>query len=73
MMEFESMLDIAEVITMGALAREETRGSHYRTDFPTRDDQHWLKHTIARYNDERPQLTYREVKITRYEPQERKY
>jgi len=69
----ESMLDIAEVITMGALAREETRGSHYRTDFPTRDDQHWLKHTIARYNDERPQLTYREVKITRYEPQERKY
>ncbi len=73
MMEFESMLDIAEVITMGALAREETRGSHYRTDFPTRDDQHWLKHTIARYNDGRPQLTYREVKITRYEPQERKY
>jgi len=73
MMEFESMLDIAEVITMGALAREETRGSHYRTDFPTRDDQHWLKHTIARYNDGRPQLTYRGVKITRYEPQERKY
>lgn len=73
MMEFESMLDIAEVITMGALAREETRGSHYRIDFPTRDDDHWLKHTIAEYKDGQPHLSYREVKITRYKPQERKY
>ncbi|RLE04545.1 MAG: succinate dehydrogenase/fumarate reductase flavoprotein subunit [Candidatus Aminicenantes bacterium] len=73
MMEFEYMLDIAEVITKGALAREETRGSHFRLDFPRRDDQNWLKHTIAEFTPKGPRLTYRPVKITRYQPQERKY
>jgi succinate dehydrogenase / fumarate reductase flavoprotein subunit len=73
MMEFESMLDIAEVITMGALAREETRGSHFRLDFPQRDDENWLKHTIAEFKEGGPRLSYRAVRITRYQPKERKY
>jgi len=73
MMEFEYMLDIAEVITRGALAREETRGSHFRLDFPYRDDQNWLKHTIAEFREGALRLSYRPVKITRYQPQERKY
>lgn len=73
MMEFEYMLDIAEVITRGALAREETRGSHFRLDFPHRDDQNWLKHTIAEFRAGALRLSYRPVKITRYQPQERKY
>ncbi|MDH5742221.1 MAG: FAD-binding protein, partial [Candidatus Aminicenantes bacterium] len=49
--EFESMLDLAEVITSGALTREETRGSHFRTDFPKRDDKDWLKHTLVTLED----------------------
>ncbi len=71
--EFESMLDLAEVITLGALNREETRGSHYRLEFPRRDDVHWLKHTLVFWNEGRPQIDYREVKIDKYKPEERKY
>ena len=71
--EFDSMLDIAEVITLGALTRQETRGSHFRTDFPQRDDQEWLKHTLMTYHDGKPEITYREVKIGKYKPMERKY
>jgi len=71
--EFEAMLDLAEVIVLGALNREETRGSHFRTDFPQRDDLRWLKHTLVTLEDERPNIRYKEVHIDRYEPQERKY
>ncbi|MFA9452526.1 MAG: hypothetical protein ACERK6_01315, partial [Candidatus Aminicenantaceae bacterium] len=71
--EFDSMLDIAEVITLGALTRQETRGSHFRTDFPQRNDQEWLKHTLMTYHDGKPEITYREVKIGKYKPMERKY
>jgi succinate dehydrogenase / fumarate reductase flavoprotein subunit len=71
--EFDSMLDIAEVITLGALNRRETRGSHFRTDFPKRNDQDWLKHTLMTRDDGKPVISYREVKIDKYEPQERKY
>jgi succinate dehydrogenase / fumarate reductase flavoprotein subunit len=71
--EFESMLDLAEVITLGALNREETRGSHYRLEFPERDDAHWLKHTLVFWKEGRPQIDYREVKIDKYKPEERKY
>jgi len=71
--EFDSMLDIAEVITLGALTRRETRGSHFRTDFPQRDDQEWLKHTLVTCHDGKPEITYREVKIGKYKPMERKY
>ncbi len=73
LVEFEHMLEIADVILLGALKREETRGSHFRTDFPTRDDASWLKHTIVTRSEKGPEFTYRDVQIGRYAPQERKY
>ncbi|MBM3284973.1 MAG: FAD-binding protein, partial [Candidatus Aminicenantes bacterium] len=73
MIEFAHMLDLTEVITLGALRREETRGSHYRLDFPCRDDADWLKHTLVTHKDGRPEVSYRPVRVTRYKPEERKY
>jgi succinate dehydrogenase / fumarate reductase flavoprotein subunit len=67
------MLDVAEAIIVAALAREETRGSHYRTDFPVRDDNNWLKHTLLTWTEKGPEITYRPVKVDKYQPQERKY
>jgi succinate dehydrogenase / fumarate reductase flavoprotein subunit len=71
--EFASMLDLAEVITLGGLNREETRGSHFRTDFPKRNDREWLKHTVVTCEDNRPRISYKVVKIDKYDPKERKY
>jgi succinate dehydrogenase / fumarate reductase flavoprotein subunit len=71
--EFEHMLEIAEVILLSALGREETRGSHFRTDFPKRDDASWLKHTIITRSDKGPVISYRDLKPGPYAPQERKY
>ena len=73
LVEFEHMLEVAEVILLGALKREETRGSHFRKDFPKRDDTSWLKHTIATWTERGPDVSYRDVQIGRYAPQERKY
>jgi len=72
-LELESMLDIAEVVLTGAYARTESRGAHFRSDFPKRDDDHWLKHTLAHKTTDGPQLDYSQVTITRYQPQERTY
>ena len=72
-LELKGMLEISELIVAGALVREESRGSHARTDFPSRDDKRWLKHTMARYSPEGPQFSYTEVEITDYEPKERTY
>jgi succinate dehydrogenase / fumarate reductase flavoprotein subunit len=72
-LEFEFMLDLAEVITLGALNREETRGSHYRLDFPEREDKNWLKHTMVTFKDGRPEIGYKEVKLGKYKPQARVY
>jgi succinate dehydrogenase / fumarate reductase flavoprotein subunit len=71
--EFESMLDLAEVITIGALNRKETRGSHFRSDFPERRDKDWLKHTLVSLREGKPEIEYKSVKIDKYQPQERKY
>jgi len=71
--EFEHSLELAEAITRGALRREETRGSHFRTDFPKRDDKKWLKHTVAVLKDGRVRLSDKKVRITKYKPEERKY
>jgi succinate dehydrogenase / fumarate reductase flavoprotein subunit len=71
--ELEHMINLAEIITVGALTREECRGSHYRTDFPGRRDDEWLKHTLALYTGNGPRLEYKDVTITQFEPQERKY
>jgi succinate dehydrogenase / fumarate reductase flavoprotein subunit len=73
LIEFGYMVDLTEVITLGALLREETRGSHYRLDFPKRDDGGWLKHTLVSLRDGKPEVAYRGVQITKYQPQERKY
>ena len=71
--EFDSMLDLAEVITLGALNREETRGSHFRVDFKDRNDKDWLKHTLVTLKDGKSQIGYKEVNVTKYEPKARKY
>jgi len=71
--EVEAILELAEVITASALARKESRGSHVRLDFPQRDDENYLKHTIAYYTPTGPTLAFSDVKITHYEPEARKY
>jgi len=73
LIEFDYMMDVAEVIILGALKREETRGSHYRRDFPMRDDADWLKHTIIRWEERAPEISFRPVNVDKYKPQERKY
>lgn len=72
-LEVENLVDLAEVITVGALARTESRGAHSRRDFPQRDDVNWLRHTLAYYSPEGPKLEYIPVKITLWQPVERKY
>src|SRR5660397_13218 len=72
-LELEGMLDVALTTAAGALARRESRGSHARTDYTTRDDTSWLKHTLAYYEPERPRLKDKEVALGMFEPQERKY
>jgi len=72
--ELEFMLEVAHTIVLGAILREESRGSHFRLDFNTRNDKEWLKHTIARMGpDGQPAISFKEVAITRYQPMERKY
>ena len=73
-LELEHMLEVSHTIILGALLREESRGAHYRTDFSTRNDRDWLKHTIAtRGPDGAPVISFKDVVITRYQPVERKY
>ncbi len=72
--ELGHMLDLAEVITRGALWREESRGAHFREDFPKRDDQKFLVHSEVTLDDAgEPRLWTRPVTITRFEPKERTY
>ena len=72
-LELEGMVDLALTVAAGAVARTESRGSHSRTDYPTRDDESWLKHTLAHYTPAGPRLDYRPVTLGTFEPQERKY
>ncbi|MBW7957605.1 MAG: FAD-binding protein [Deltaproteobacteria bacterium] len=73
MIELGSMLDASEAILVSALNREESRGSHFRTDFPKRNDAEWLKHTLVVKRGNDFIIGYKDVKITRFEPEERKY
>jgi fumarate reductase flavoprotein subunit len=72
-LELDFMLDVAETIANSALKRKESRGSHTRTDFPKRDDENFLKHTLAYRTADGPRIEYLPVSITRWPPEERKY
>jgi succinate dehydrogenase / fumarate reductase flavoprotein subunit len=75
--ETGNILDCAEAITAGALAREEFRGAHWRQQYQSRDDENWLKHTMYAWNDGDPELYYKPVVLEgeeeTYEPKERSY
>ncbi|GAA0544752.1 FAD-binding protein [Halorubrum ejinorense] len=76
-METRNILDIAEALTMGALAREEFRGAHWRKEHQERKDESWLKHTLISWNDGEPELWYKPVVLEgenkTYEPKSRSY
>jgi len=71
--ELGNMLVLARVITQGALARNESRGAHYKPEFPERDDANWLKTTRAKYKCEEIELTYEPVDISLIPPRARRY
>ena len=72
-LELGCMLDIAETIIHGAMARQESRGAHYREDFQDRDDTNWLAHSLIYRTDAGLSLKKKSVSITRFQPMERKY
>jgi len=72
--ELGYMLDCAEAMVVGAIERRESRGAQFRTDFPKRDDEQWLKHiNISQNGAEGPAISYSDVTITRWQPEERTY
>ena len=72
-LELEFMLDVAEAIAYSALKRTESRGSHQRSDFPERDDENFLKHSMAYQTNTKPHIDYKDVIITKWPPGERVY
>lgn len=72
-LELENLLDLAGAMFLGALAREESRGGHARTDFTKRDDENWLRHTLVWQKGNGLELDYKPVTITRWSPVERTY
>jgi len=72
-LELENMLILARVLTLGALARNESRGAHYKPEFPDRDDANWLKTTRAKWVNNDIQLTYEPVDISLIKPRARRY
>ena len=72
-MELDSMFRVAEVVLIGAINRKESRGAHARTDYPKRDDENFLHHTLAYYDPQEPIMKKHPVTITNYKPVERKY
>ncbi|HKP67704.1 MAG TPA: succinate dehydrogenase flavoprotein subunit [Pyrinomonadaceae bacterium] len=68
-----NMLQLARVITLGALNRNESRGAHYKPDFPDRNDEEWMKTTIAEFSEEAPVFSYEPVDISLIEPRKRDY
>ncbi len=72
-LELQFMLDNAEAMVVSALERKESRGAQYRTDFPERNDGAWLKHINVSANGDEPEVSYSEVTLTQWEPEERTY
>lgn len=71
--ELKNMLELARVITLGAWRRNESRGAHYKPDFPKRDDENWLKTTKAKYSSQGPEFSYEAVDTQYIKPRLRKY
>ncbi|MFL5885888.1 MAG: FAD-binding protein, partial [Thermoleophilaceae bacterium] len=71
--ELGFMLDNAECVCVAALERKESRGAQFRTDYPERDDDEWLKHIDLSLDGDQPEVSYSEVTITQWQPEERKY
>jgi len=71
--ELGFMLDNAETVVLGALERKESRGAQFRTDYPERNDEEWLKHINITLEDDDAKISYSEVTMTQWEPQERTY
>jgi len=72
-LELGSMLDVAETVAQAALLRRESRGSHSRSDFESRDDERFLQHSLAFKEEGRPRIEYLPATITRWQPEERTY
>jgi fumarate reductase flavoprotein subunit len=72
-LELDNMLDVAATVVRSALERQESRGSHTRRDYPERDDERFLKHSLAFATDDGPRIEYSDVTITRWPPKERQY
>jgi len=72
-LELGNMLKTAEIMVLSALKREESRGAHYRSDFPERNDESWLKHTLVFQTSKGLQLRYKPVTVTRFQPEVRRY
>ena len=72
-LEMKNLVELAEVVVNSALERKESRGSHFRTDYPKRDDDNYLKHTIAKRVGGKLSITYRPVTLTKWKPEPRVY
>ena len=72
-LELDSLLGLSQVMAASALNRTESRGAHSREDYPERDDENWLKHTLATAGPDGPQIQFRPVNLERFEPKPRVY
>jgi len=72
-LELGYMIDCAETTVIGALERKESRGAQFRTDYPERDDDQWLRHIDITLGDQGPHVSFSPVTITQWQPEERKY
>ena len=71
--ELGFMIDCAEATVVAAIERKESRGAQYRTDYPERNDEEWLKHIDLTLSDGEPEVSYSDVTFTQWQPEVRKY